>query len=60
MAMGSSFDQNRADAKNLDLEGGTIDDFEEGFLGAVEKKGVDLELWKNVCELYSHKLNKTI
>lgn len=55
----SSFDQNRADARDLDLEGRYLSMIsEEGFLGALEKKGVDLELWKNVCELYSHKLNE--
>ena len=51
----SSFDQNQDHAGNLDLEGryrSMISD--QVFFNSVANKGIDAELWKNVCEKFSH------
>ena len=52
----SSFDRND-DAAGLDLEGRYLSLVsEEGFLPSLAGEGVDLELWKKVCELHSYEL----
>ena len=55
----SSFDQNQDDAGKLNLEGrfkSMISD--QGFVNSVAKKGIDAELWKGVCDKYSHQLEE--
>jgi hypothetical protein len=55
----SSFDQNQDDAVKLDLEGryrSMISD--QDFVNSVANKGVDAELWKSVCDKFSHYLEE--
>ena len=53
----SSFDQNQDDAGKLDLEGRYLSMInDQDFVNSVANKGVDAELWKSVCEKFSHPL----